>query len=225
MTEDAKDNKIPKEFQTEHGIGMNLCEETNELLLSANYRKTNSEEFRYFISRMVPAMNPSGHQFLHQRGTKLVSDIFSASDEAYALMVIYNEKHRWDANIENENGQQDGQKEIKLPKRFNFSKSGQKDSWSVEGRKLFGKLHKEITKRRVEEKTNGSRLEEEIRNMYAQIDNLKDKQRPSKINLSGQSEKIESFVPADIAAFLNTTNPTNTKSLEVSYQDNDIQEL
>ena len=61
-------------------------------------------------------------------------------------MVIYNNIHtRWDTDIENENrsGEQDGQKEIKLPKRFNFSKSGQKDGWSVEGQKLFGKLHKE----------------------------------------------------------------------------------
>ena len=47
-----------------------------------------------------------------------------------------------------------------------------------------------------------NRLEEEIRDVYAQTDNLKDKSpRLHKISLSGQSEKIESFVPADIAAF------------------------
>ena len=69
MTEDTKENKIPEGFQTKQGIRMNLCEETtNELLLSPDYRKKNSEEFQYFISRMVPVMNPSGHQFLHKEG-------------------------------------------------------------------------------------------------------------------------------------------------------------
>ena len=71
--------------------------------------------------------------------------------------------------------QQNSQKETKLQKRFDFSKSGQKDGWSVEGQQLFRKLHKEITEHCAEEKMNGSKLEEEIRDMYAQIDNSKDK--------------------------------------------------
>lgn len=221
MIEDAKDNKIPKGFQTEEGIKMHLCEKTNELILPKHYRKRNNEEFRYFISRMVPTMNPSGHQFLLKRGIELVSDILSASDEAYALMVIYNEIHRWDADVQNDNrsGEPHSRKETKLPKKFNFSKSGQKDGWSIEGRQLFGKLHKEITKRHAENKLNGSKLEEAIRDMYAQIDNVKDKPGLlSKTQLSAETEKVESFVPPDIEDVLNTSIHSG-ESKDVSGQD------
>ena len=68
-----------------------------------------------------------------------------------------------------------------------------------------------------------SKLEEEIREMYAQIDNLKDKLRLRKITLSGESEKVELFFPTDIEAFLNTTIPPN-KSPSVHTHDK-IQEL
>ena len=55
--------------------------------------------------------------------------------------------------------------------------------------------------------------------MYTQIDNLKDKPRLHKITLSGKSEKVELFIPADIEAFLNATTLPN-KNLETCDQDN-----
>ena len=59
--------------------------------------------------------------------------------------------------------------------------------------------------------------------MYAQIDNSKDKPRLHKITVSGESEKVELFFPADIDLFLNTTIPPE-KNLDDCDQDK-IQEL
>ena len=55
--------------------------------------------------------------------------------------------------------------------------------------------------------------------MYAQIDNVKDKPGLlSKTQLSAETEKVESFVPPDIEAVLNTSIHSG-ESKDVSGQD------
>ena len=81
-----------------------------------------------------------------------MSDIFTVSDEAFALLILLNEYHCWDENNKEE-------------KRFVSAKSGNQQGWTTAGINAYNTLCKNIKARRLEE--GSKKLEEIIRAEYA----------------------------------------------------------
>ena len=76
------------------------------VIINPNYRRDpENEDFKYFISRILPAMNPSKSKFSTSKTQSVLSDIFTPCDEAYGLLLIHNELNVLD-NEERMNGRQ-----------------------------------------------------------------------------------------------------------------------
>ena len=83
--------KVPEDFPGIIGLVSN---KEGKIILNPEYR-SNNEEFDYFISRMLSAINPTYNKFGYRKGRELISEIDSEMDEAFELSVIYNEDHVW----------------------------------------------------------------------------------------------------------------------------------
>ena len=44
---------------------------------------------------MLSSINPTYNKFGHKKCRELIGDIYSVTDEAYGLLVIYNKHHVW----------------------------------------------------------------------------------------------------------------------------------
>jgi len=135
---------VPATFPGTVGLAIN---EQTKALLHPSYRRykdisMNSNEFRefkYFLD-LLQKTNPRRHRF-HQRQYLLISEVFTASDEAFALMVLYNEHHVWKKQREMAKEGKKGN-ELHLKKEFCNGKSGNKDGWSIEGLGFYQRLVK-----------------------------------------------------------------------------------
>ena len=99
-------------------------------------------------------MSPKHTEFKRRRHKEKLKSIFTATDEAFALLFLYNDYESW-------NNSGSGKK---TRKRFTDSRIGNKEGWSYEGRMLFGKLVEEVKKRREEEAS--AEIEQELRAAY-----------------------------------------------------------
>lgn len=108
-----------------------------------NYSTANNKEFFYFVSRMLPSINPKKVNFGRDCSYKPISEMFSVSDEAFALLLLYNEHHVWIENMRNgeqsvhseDDGTSDTRKKKKR-KRFCDPSSGRKQGWEWKGKKI-----------------------------------------------------------------------------------------
>ena len=64
--------------------------------LSPHYRRQQSEEFKYFYNRILSAINPQIMMWDKVKGLEPLSEIFSVTDEAFALVMLFNELHCWE---------------------------------------------------------------------------------------------------------------------------------
>ena len=70
----------------------------DEPLLSKHYGKYGAEgkaEFEYFVKTLLAEIQPKRTRFKRLRGHETISDCFTASDEAFALIVLDNKLHVW----------------------------------------------------------------------------------------------------------------------------------
>ena len=89
----------------------------------------------------MQALRPNENKFHEQKPHSRLSEIFTVSDEAFALVILLNEYHCWD--------------EIgRVEKRFVKATSGDKQGWSVSGLNAYTSLCNEVAKRRTEEGSN-----------------------------------------------------------------------
>ena len=117
------------------------------------------DEFYYFVTRILQAINP-GADFKRLMKTKLISDIFSVTDEAFGLIILHNEYHVWvSQQEEGYTGRNDG---TKLKKRYTDGKSGKREAWDSEGRCVFNDLCREVHQLREIPET-GKTMEEQLR--------------------------------------------------------------
>ena len=180
-----------------------------EFRLPDGYRVGGTEEeintLKYFFSRIVPACNPSKNNFRDDKGKKMISDIFSISDEAFSLLVLYNESHRWRTDVEKKQKKrlfgevqnttawtpdktQQNKKMKESPKerkKFTDARSGSREGWSVEGQKLYQDLCTKVNELRKNTCT-GERVEEKLRKRFANGDG---------IDSDEWKDKNESFSP------------------------------
>ena len=81
----------PEDFPGTIGL---FSDNKGKIILNPGYR-SNNDKFDYFINQMQSAMNLTYNKFGHKKCRELISDIYSVTNEAYGLLVIYNEHHVW----------------------------------------------------------------------------------------------------------------------------------
>ena len=89
--DDSANQKVPEDFPGTIGL---VSDEKGKIILNPDYRSDN-EEFDYFISQMLSAINPTFNKFSYRKNRELISEIYSVSHEAFGMLVIYNEHHVW----------------------------------------------------------------------------------------------------------------------------------
>ena len=99
-----------------------------------DYRQKNSPEFKYFMKRILGAVSPKQTDFKRKSVRMTISNIFTPSDEAFALLFLYNDYDSW---INTTKG-------TRLRKKFTDGKSGNKEGWSNEGQDLYEYLVSEL---------------------------------------------------------------------------------
>ena len=63
-------------------------------ILNTEYR-SNDAEPEYYISQILSVINPTHNKFGQMKWENWFSNIYSITDEAYELLVIYNGHHMW----------------------------------------------------------------------------------------------------------------------------------
>ena len=67
--------------------------------LHPSYRRIEEnglEEFEYFFDRIMSRIRPRDTKYKDRKTKEPLSAIFTPSDEAFALLIIYNEIDRWE---------------------------------------------------------------------------------------------------------------------------------
>lgn len=129
----------------------------SKVVINPEYRKEVDEDFYYFVTRVLPAMNPSVSNYKRDKNKKLISDIFSVADEAFGLIMLHNEYDVWKGNYFKTS------KTNSNKKKFLDAKSGRRDGWTEEGKNLFYELCEEVKKLRDQPET-GLEIETQIKN-------------------------------------------------------------
>ena len=153
LLEDKKKGKIiPESFP---GTVMIVEDIDNNTLLHPEYRKYNDgydADFEYFVTRLLAKLNPLRTNYRSRQKEDLISEIFTTSDEAFVLFVLYNEMHCWEAQMADIATKALKGRQLVKEKRFCNGKSGKRDAWSEEGMDLYKKLLVEVHVRRQETK-------------------------------------------------------------------------
>eukprot|EP00536_Pseudo-nitzschia_multiseries_P011328 jgi/Psemu1/28554/gm1.28554_g len=153
--DDKRNNQIPDSFP-----GTVLITDTQDLnsenryQLHKDYRQKSSPEFKYFMKRILGAVSPKQTNFKRKSVRMTVSNIFTPSDEAFALLFLYNHYDSWLNTT----------KGTRLRKKFTDGKSGNKEGWSNEGQELYKYLVSELEEQREEQQSK--ELETELLEMY-----------------------------------------------------------
>merc|ERR1712194_465804 len=98
---------------------------------------------------ILSGSNPNVTKFNEKKYKDLISDIYSVADEAFGLLIIYNEWHVWQKQDEQI---KKGESITREQKRFCDGKSGNRQGWTLEGIKLYNSLCRQVSVRRNETK-------------------------------------------------------------------------
>ena len=132
--------------------------------LHPEYRKKTSDEFKYFVRAILTAVNGKNCDFKRLNRRRSINDIFSVSDEAFALLMLRNEYHCWKKAYENGRKKDDNAKSTRTRKLFTSSKIGSKEGMTPEGRFLYQRLVQEVGKLRQSDESH--RVEKEMLEFY-----------------------------------------------------------
>ena len=117
--------------------------------LYRNYGGNKNEVFDYFARQILLVSNPSFNRYNERCGNELISEIYTVPDEAFGLLIIYNECHVWQKQVEQKKRKE---KVTRNRKRFCDGKSGNRQGWTSEGITLFHSLCIQVRDRRKETK-------------------------------------------------------------------------
>ena len=159
-------------------------------VLHKDYRREYSEVFRWFVKRIVGAIGPKDREFKKKVYRNKLSEFCSVSDEAFALVLLFNEYSSWTTPTDRVNKQ-------RKRKRFTDSASGRKEGWSIEGRTLFCNICVEIRKRREEAVSKD--VENELRQAFVEEGGRNSEENEERENRRAQRRKRESEFNMDDA--------------------------
>ena len=122
-------------------------------LLTEHYGKfglNGIPEFEYFIKALLKEVQPKRTRYKKLKGRETISACFTASDEAFALIVLDNELHVWDQQIEKRKGMSCKKSDLRGMEKKHMKRqgSGGKCGWSKEGQKIYKRLTDEIVAQR-----------------------------------------------------------------------------
>jgi len=149
---DLKAGRVPENFST---------------LLLEKYRNYEDSEdrmnaFRYFATRILPAVNTGLTRFDKRKYTESLSDCFSYTDEAFGLLLVVNYESRWrsqhDAVVENPTGTKKQQSETWKDGQYTSTTEGSRRgvSWQGQGLMKFNELSAMVKQQReVDKETPG----------------------------------------------------------------------
>ena len=158
--DDIAKNAVPDDFPNDLGLYNLLPNDNNDdpqATSASSYRTNCNTHFYYFVTRMLSSVNNKITNFEGKKANILFGEIFSVSDEAYALIILINELHVWKEQIK----EKKKQNKNKLKCKFVSPRSGKKDSWSNEGRMMYNNLCRKIKELRSNEST-GNNIENEL---------------------------------------------------------------
>ena len=156
--------------------------------LPKDYRRWTepTEDFRFFMESIMPAIAPHRCKFHEKKGIRKLSEIYTVSDEAFGLVVLLNELHCWEEKANEKETGVIG----KTRKTFVNGRSGNKQGWNIKGVNIYNRICKNLQKRRLEQ--GSMELERKMYEEYAKINRCKTK------NDSSTEEEPESdFEDAD----------------------------
>eukprot|EP00536_Pseudo-nitzschia_multiseries_P014043 jgi/Psemu1/37351/gm1.37351_g len=141
------------------GCDATICPKPKDQNEYGRYIKADNEEFYYFVTRILSAVNPVGTNFKQRKATELISDIFSVTDEAFALMIIDNEFGNWEKQKKRKLDATDVTQTKKkyMRKKYCDLKSGSADGWDKTGQIVFARLCKKVKTLREDRKTDSSK--------------------------------------------------------------------
>ena len=128
------------------------------------------EEFEYFFDRIVSRLRPRDTKYKDRRTKEPLSAIFTPSDEAFALLIIYNEIERWEnipdpVSFERIEVSKKRKWKNNVEKKFCSTTRGSSDGWKDEGKKLYYALVENIERLRKDPVT-GSEFEHKLMVKY-----------------------------------------------------------
>jgi hypothetical protein len=158
MPDDLKGDLVPDNFANL------VVEKYRGYGLSEGHHKA----FRYFATRILPSVNASFTKFERLRVKKTISECFSYTDEAFALLMVLNYEPRWlsqhKAKVEHPNRSRRTREQLWKDARFTSSTEGNRrgQSWTKEGLLRFNNLCTMVKAQREVEET-GDTVEKDLR--------------------------------------------------------------
>ena len=123
----------------------------SKYVMHENYRKTDSDELYYFLTRLLPCVNTKYTNYKNRKCCeKRLGEVFTTNDEAFALALLINELDSYNFLIAKKNNEITSDT-IKKKKPFTSSASGNKVGWNNHGLKTLESMEREIKHRREEE--------------------------------------------------------------------------
>lgn len=105
-----------------------------------DYRKKDTPGWRFFATKYLPCVNAKITNFRLKSHRQLVSEIFTGSDEAYAIALLINEYENYQFTLSDPlRGGGDRPK-----KPFTNSRSGKTSGWNNSGLETYKSLIKQV---------------------------------------------------------------------------------
>jgi hypothetical protein len=144
----------------------------SKLLLEKYRDYGDSEEhrnaFRYFATRILPAVNASQTRFDKRKYSEALSSCFSYTDEAFGILLVMNYEARWrsqhNAVVCKPSGTRQEQKDMWEDGRYTSTTEGSRRgvSWQGQGLLKFNELSEMVKRQRgVDKELTGSENEVE----------------------------------------------------------------
>jgi hypothetical protein len=164
-TEAYRRQEVPSTFPSSVEVQYEVETGTNLKTFAAitdDYRTSAKDEgMLFFIENVLSRVNPKQHEFSFDRATRPLSEIFTVSDEAYALTMVLNQVENW----KELSRPKDQRSKEKLRKLFTAPRSGSRQSWSTEGQQIFHAVCRAVEEKRGNCIT-GSNFEHALKEHY-----------------------------------------------------------
>ena len=133
---DLRNGRVPEDF------GKLLLERYRNYDNSRNHK----DVFRYFATRILPAVNAGLTKFDRRKYKATLSDCFSYTDEAFGILLVINYEKRWrsqhDADMRLPSGTNKERSKLWADARYTSATEGARrgTSWPREGLAKFNEL-------------------------------------------------------------------------------------
>ena len=168
MVADCAKQYVPASFPGSIGL-VKDPKDSNRVIINPLYRQygaTTNKEFNYFVRRILQAINPTKTMFNQRKHKETIGEIFLVMDEAFGLLIIYNEHHVWKWQDETRNREPGSDEPVQKKKRFCDSNKESRQGWMTDGLDLMHNLCIQIADLRHGPET-GEKLENRIRDEFA----------------------------------------------------------